>query len=436
MKPTNSTNSSFSGAVSRSVLRGVAIVLVTGLISGPSTAGADDIVLRWNEISALTATATTPFNQARVGAIVQLAVFEAVNAITGDYEPYLNPATVAPPGASVEAAVTIAAHKVMTTYFPAAAATLDAARDSDLAAIPNGPAKTDGMAVGMAAANAMLALRAADGSSPLTTIVPTSTSSGAYQLTTGCAAGVFYNWQNVTPFGIADATDFLLDPPPGLGSNRYTKDYLEVQTVGANASVYRPADRTDVVRLYAAASPSFVLMMATRQIAEAKGTSLSENARALALIQMGISDALVASFMNKYHYSHWRPETGIRNGATDGNEKTYGDPAFATFIPTPCFPSYPSNHASGTNGGLEAMRRLFGASGHHITITNTVPALGPLPATVITKSYTQLKEIGDDVDDARVYGGIHWRYDQDAGNVLGRAIGTEVVKNNLRPVHP
>ncbi len=292
------------------------------------------------------------------------------------------------------------------------------------------------MAVGMAAANAMLALRAADGSSPLTTIVPTSTSSGAYQLTTGCAAGVFYNWQNVTPFGIADATDFLLDPPPGLGSNRYTKDYLEVQTVGANASVYRPADRTDVVRLYAAASPSFVLMMATRQIAEAKGTSLSENARALALIQMGISDALVASFMNKYHYSHWRPGTGIRNGATDGNEKTYGDPAFATFIPTPCFPSYPSNHASGTNGGLEAMRRLFGASGHHITITNTVPALGPLPATVITKSYTQLKEIGDDVDDARVYGGIHWRYDQDAGNVLGRAIGTEVVKNNLRPVHP
>jgi hypothetical protein len=82
------------------------------------------------------------------------------------------------------------------------------------------------------------------------------------------------------------------------------------------------------------------------------------------------------------------------------------------------------------------MRRLFGAAGHDITITNNVPALGSLPATVITKAYTQLKEIADDVDDARVYGGIHWRFDQDAGNVLGRAIATEVVKNNLRPKHP
>jgi hypothetical protein len=414
----------------------LAIVFVTGLVSSPSTAGADDIVLRWNEIAARTATATSPFNQARIGAIVQLAVFEAVNAITGEYEPYLNPATVAPPGASVEAAVIIAAHKVMTTYFPAAAGALDAARDTDLGAISNGPSKTDGIAVGMAAANAMLALRAADGSAPLTTIVPTLTSSGAYQLTTGCAASMFYNWQNVTPFGIADAADFLLDPPPGLGSNRYTKDYLEVKTVGANASVYRPADRADVVRLYAVSSPSFVLSMATRQIADVKGTSLSENARALALINMAINDSLVGSYFNKYHYNHWRPETGIRNGATDDNDKTYGEPGFAPFIPTPCFPSYPSNHASGTGGGLEAMRRLFGAAGHDITITNTVPALGGLPSMVITEHYTQLKEIADDVDDARVYGGIHWRYDQHAGSVLGRAIATEVVKNNLRPVRP
>jgi len=432
----NSTNSSFPGAVSQLVLRVLAVVLLSGVISGPATARADDIVLRWNEIAARTATATSPFNQSRVAAIVQLAVFEAVNAITGEYEPYLNPATVAPPGASVEAAVTIAAHKVMTTYFPAASAALDAARDTDLAAIPNGPAKTAGIAVGLAAANAMIALRAADGSSPLLAIIPTSTAPGDYQLTTGCAAAMFYNWQLVTPFGIANASNFLLDPPPSLASNRYAKDYVEVKTVGASTSADRPADRADVVRLYAASSPSFVLSMATRQIAAQKGTSLSENARALALIHMAASDSLVASFLNKYHYDRWRPETGIRNGAADGNDKTEGDPDFATFIPTPCFPSYPSNHASGTSGGLEVMRRLFGAAGHDITITNNVPALGSLPAMVVTKSYTQLKEIRDDVDDARVFGGIHWRYDQDAGDVLGRAIATEVVKNNLRPVHP
>ena len=176
--------------------------------------------------------------------------------------------------------------------------------------------------------------------------------------------------------------------------------------------------------------------MATRQISTAKGLSLSENARALALIMMGINDSLVASFYNKYHYNLWRPETGIRNGASDGNGKTDGDAGFATFIPTPCFPSYPSNHASGTGGGLEVMRRLFGAAGHDITITNNVPALGSLPAATITRHYSQLKAIADDVDDARVYGGIHWRFDQVGGNVLGRAIATEVVKNNLRPVHP
>ena len=339
-------------------------------------------------------------------------------------------------GASVDAAVIVAAHRALTNYFPAATLVLNAARDLDLGAIPDGPAKTAGMAVGLAAANAMIALRATDGSAPPTTINPSSTLAGDYQLTTLCAAGMFYNWQNVTPFGIPDATAFLLTPPPSLGSQQYTKDYYEVMTVGSSTSTDRPEDRAEVARLYAASSPGFVLSMATRQISTAKGLSLSENARALALIMMGISDSLVASFYNKYHYNLWRPETGIRNGASDGNGKTDGDAGFATFIPTPCFPSYPSNHASGTGGGLEVMRRLFGAAGHDITITNNVPVLGSLPATTITLQYSQLKAIADDVDDARVYGGIHWRFDQTGGNVLGRAVATAVVKNNLRPVHP
>jgi len=413
-------------------------MLFATVVCGVAPARADDIVLRWNALATQTANATSPFNAARIVAIVQLAVFEAVNAVTGEYEPYLNPATTAPPGTSADAAVITAAHKVLTTYFPAPAvvAALNAARDSDLAAIPNGTAKSAGITVGTAAANAMLTLRANDGSSPLTTTTPAPTQAGDYHLTTGCAAGMFYNWPNVTPFGIAAASNYLLDPPPGLSSNRYTKDYDEVETVGSSTSTARPADRTDVVRLYAVTSPTWALSLATRQIAAAKGTSLSENARALALINMAISDALVASFMNKYHYNRWRPETGIRNGAADGNDKTDGDIGFTTFISTPCFPAYPSNHASGTNGGLEAMRRLFGAAGHDITITNNVPALGALPATVITEHYTQLNAIADDVDDARVYGGIHWRSDQVGGNVLGRAVATEVVKNNLRPVHP
>jgi len=419
------------------------VMLFAGLLQVPAKA-ADDLVLKWNDIASRTVLATNPFNQARIMAITQLAVFEAVNAVTGDYEPYLATPTPASPGASADAAVIVAAHRVLTNYFSAAATSLDAARDSDLAAIPDGPAKTAGKAVGLAAANAMIALRqnssgqATDGSStPPLTNTPSSTVPGDYQLTTGCAASLFFNWPGVTPFAIRSPADFLLPPPPARDSQRYTKDYYEVHTVGAKDSADRPADRTEVARLYAATSPNFALSMATRQIAAAKGLSLSENARALALIMMGINDSLIASFYNKYHYNLWRPETGIRNGESDGNGKTDGDTGFTTFISTPCFPSYPSNHASGTNGGLEVMRRLFGAAGHDITITNTnVPALGTLPATTITKHYTQLQKIADDVDDARVYGGIHWRFDQVGGNDLGRAVGTEVAKNYLRPVHP
>jgi hypothetical protein len=412
------------------------VVVLAGLVSRPALA-AEDMVLKWNDIAARTVVATNPFNGARVMAITQLAVFEAVNAITGDYEPYLNPATTAPAGASVDAAVIVAAHLALTTYVPVAMAALDAARDADLATIPDDQAKTDGMAVGLAAANAMITLRLTDGSAtPPLTWDPPPGSPGDYQLTTSCLAGLFYNWPHVTPFGIDSPEDFLLPAPPSLSSQRYATDYYESHIMGASDSTARPADRTDVARLYGATSPNLVASMATRQISVAKGVSSSVNARSLALINMAINDSLIASFYNKYYYNLWRPETGIRNGDSDGNRKTDGDVAFTPLILTPCFPSYPSNHGSGSGGGIEMMRRLFGAAGHDITISNTVPALGSLPATVITLHYTQLKEIADDVADARVFGGIHWRFDQVAGSDLGRAVATEISKRWLRPVHP
>jgi hypothetical protein len=163
------------------------------------------------------------------------------------------------------------------------------------------------------------------------------------------------------------------------------------------------------------------------QVAQQQGGSLSENARTLALINMAMSDSLVASFLNKYHYNFWRPETAIHGGDTDGNPNTAGDPSWAPFIVTPCFPSYPSNHGSAGNAAAEVLRRLYGEAGHSITATN--PAV-----PTITLQYTSFKQITDDISDARVYGGIHFRTDQEAGADLGRAVGTVVYKNNLRPV--
>ena len=391
-----------------------------------------DAVLDWNEIAVNTAIANgqNPFAQARTGAIVQLAVFEAVNSITNDYQPYLG-TIVAPRGASPDAAAIQAAYRVLRTYFPGSAGMLDAAHTNSLLSIPDGQGKTDGMATGEAAAMAMIALRANDGSSPPQFKVPGPAIPGEYQATPSCPVvngikvGTLFQWQNVTPFGIERVSDFLLPPPPELTSNTYAKAYNEVLTVGSSDSVERPPDRADVVLFYASSGPNLVFGEALRQIAQQQQSSLSENARALALLSMAINDSLVASFFNKYHYNFWRPETAIRAGDTDGNRKTEADPSFLPFILTPCFPSYPSNHGSGTNAAAEVMRRLYGEAGHSITVSN------PAVPTIVLQ-YTSFRQIADDVSDARVYGGIHFRTDQDAGAQLGRAVATAVYKNNLR----
>ena len=410
------------------------MVMMLALLFGSAVAGAD-VVLDWNVIAVNTAIANgqSPFAQARYAAITQLAVFEAVNSITGDYQPYLG-TIVAPRGASAEAAAIEAAYRVLVTYFPGSAPTLDPARANSLALIPDGQAKDDGIATGDAAAVAMVLLRAHDGSAPAQFKIPGSPVPGEWQATPSCpvvngiAVGTFFHWQNVTPFGVPNAKAYLLDPPPALTSNKYAKAYNEVMTVGSLTSTERPPDRADVVHFFQVSSPTLALNEAARQVASAQWHTLSENARALALVNMAASDSLVASFFNKYHYNFWRPETAIRAGDTDGNPKTEADPSFLPFIPTPCFPSYPSNHASATYGGAEVLRRLYGEGGHSITLSN------PAVPTIILQ-YTTFKQITDDVDDARVYGGIHFRTDQDAGGRLGRAIGTSIYQNKLRPVH-
>jgi hypothetical protein len=186
-------------------------------------------------------------------------------------------------------------------------------------------------------------------------------------------------------------------------------------------------DRTNVALFYAADTPVQAFNQAAGELAIAQGRSLSENARALALINMAISDSLVAAFLNKYTYVFWRPETAIHGGDSDGNPNTVGDPNWVPFIKTPCFPSYPSNHGSAANAAAEVMKHLYGDDELSITLTNpTVPT--------IVLNYTSFKQITSDISDARVYGGIHYRTDQEAGADLGKAVGKAVYKNNLRPV--
>jgi membrane-associated phospholipid phosphatase len=411
-------------------------MLMATLLFGAAVAKADS-VLDWNEIAVNIAIANgqNAFAQARYAAIVQLAVFEAVNSITEDYRPYLGTIN-APHGASPNAAAVQAAYRVLSTYFTDATSvkTLNTAYSNSMASIPDGPARTKGIAAGNAAASAMIALRANDGSSPAQFKIPGPPVPGEWQATPSCpivngiAVGIAFQWQNIIPFGILSVHGFLLEPPPALTSRKYAKAYNEVMAVGDADSAERPQDRADVALYYAASSPTQVFNQAARQVAQEQRRSLSENARALALINMAISDSLVASFFNKYHYNFWRPETAIRAGDTDGNPKTEADPNFMPFILTPCFPSYPSNHGSAANGAAAVMRRLYGEAGHSITLSN------PAVPTIVLQ-YTSFRQITDDISDARVYGGIHYRTDQDAGALLGKAVGRAVYKYNLRAVH-
>jgi len=402
------------------------LTTAAALVASAAAATANP-VSDWN-IIAIGMPAGSPFNQARVVAATQLAVFEAVNAIQGGYEPYLG-TVVAPAGASADAAAIAAAHAVLKSYFPANAAMLDGLRATSLSAIPDGTAKSGGIATGEAAAAAILSARFNDGATPAQNYLPSSNDPYQWQLTPSCpaAGGVFANWPNLRTFGIANAVDFRADPPPALDSTLYAKAFNEVKRVGSKTSTERPQDRTDVANFYAASSPAYVMNMAARQISDAEGRSMLHLARALALINMAISDAAVASFGSKYYYTTWRPETAIHNADIDGNSRTEADTTWAPLIVAPCFPAYPSNHGSLSGGGAEVLRRIYGEGGHAITITS--PAF---PALIY--HYTTFKQITDDISDARVFGGIHYRFDQDAGADLGRAVGTAVYKNNLRKI--
>ena len=408
----------------RTLLRLAAVTC--GMLVSTVALSANDPVLEWNSIMVSTTAAQNPFFQARFAAITQLAVFEAVNAIDKDYDPYLG-TIAAPPAASREAAAVAAAHAVLKNYFPANASALDTAYGASLARIRDGISKQEGIAVGEAAAAAMIALRTGDGSTPPEFYLPTSTSAGEWQPTPSCppAGGILLQWRNLRPFAIETTNQFRSAPPPALTSKRYARDYNEVKRVGGVDSPFRPQDRADVAQFYAATAPVPVWDAVTSQVAVERGSSISETARALALVNMAISDAQASVFDTKYHYNVWRPETAIRAGDVDGNPLTRANADFMPFVITPCFPSYASAHGSSSGAAREVLERVFGARRHFISLSN--PAV---PGVVL--QYAAFRQITNDVDDARVYGGIHFRFDQEAGAKLGRQVGAYVYRNTLR----
>ena len=319
-----------------------------------------------------------------------------------------------------------AAHGVLKAFFPAQDPALDQQRADSLATIPDDEARNDGISVGEAAAAAMIANRTNDGSAPPQFNTPPNSDPYEWQTTAGCppAGGVFKHWPNVKPFGIESSSQFRADPPPKLTSRAYARDYNEVQAVGEINSTQRPQDRADVARLYAAQPPHVGWNSVLRQIASTRQDDISRTARTAAVMNMSLSDAHITVFESKYFYRTWRPETAIPRGDEDGNSRTAPGP-FTPYIVTPCFPGYPSAHGAGGGAAREVLERAYGNRGHSITMSHP-----NAPGVVI--HYTDLRTITDDVSDARVFGGIHFRYDQDAGERQGSDIGRYNNHNRLR----
>ena len=259
--------------------------------------------------------------------------------------------------------------------------------------------------------------------------MPTTADPGEWQPTTGCPAGggVLKHWGRLKPFGIERPDQFRSAPPPPLTSGRYVRDFNEVKEVGAIDSAVRPQRKTDIARFYNAVLAVGTWNPAVAQVAAARRTPPHVNARLFALLNMAISDGLAAVMETKYHYTFWRPVTAIHEAERDGNRRTAADPSFQPLIGTPCFPSYGSAHAAASYAARQIAEAFFDDGDVDVTLTD--PAV---PGVVL--DYSSFEEITQDIDDARVYGGIHFRFDQVAGRKQGRAIGRWVVKHNLRPV--
>jgi hypothetical protein len=402
------------------------VVVATFLLFSAGVAYAD-VITDWNAIMDETVASSDPFLQVRTAAITQVAVFEAVNAIIRDYKPY-HGYIAAPPGASPEAAAIAAAHRALVALHPGNASKLDALRAKSLATIPDGKAKNDGIMVGKTAANTILALRANDGSDVEVPYTP-GTGPGEWRPTPPDFTPAFRpGMGQVTPFGIKSGAQFRLAPPPALRTNKYARDYNEVKRIGEANSAERPQDRTDVAIFFSVVNVNQALNPAARQVVIAQGRTLSENARIFALLNMAIFDTAVAVWDTKYFYNLWRSVTAIRAGDKDGNHRTDPDPNWLPLIVTPPFPSYPSGHAGISNAARRVLEELVGPDGHSITLTS------PL-APGITLHYTSWKQFADDGDDARVFGGVHYWFDQDGGGRIGRQVGNYILHHKLRPAH-
>ena len=392
----------------------VALAVALLFVVVPAVARADTVT-QWNlnAANALMVSAGQP-PQVSVPhmAMVHGAVYDAVNAIDGRHEGYLLSSRLARPSDSKEAAAAAAAYGVLVYLVPGQKESLDSLYAALLAGVPEGSAKTRGIAVGEAAAAAMIAARTDDGRF------------GPYRFPVGSVAGewrpvlpAFVNdpsaWlKDVKPFLIRSSSQFGSQGPLRLTSRKYARELAEAKSVGSATSTTRTADQTHAAR-YWAENPPATWSRIFRALSAEQGLSLTENARLYAMLYMSAADALITVWADKARFLFWRPITAIREADADGNPATVADPAWLPLIPTPPYTEHSSGHAGLSGSFVATLRDFFGTDKIGWTDTNNAG---------LTRSFTRFSQAIDEVVDARVWSGIHFRTADEQGAQIGKQV--------------
>jgi hypothetical protein len=389
-------------------------------IGAPAQACAN-VITDWDEKAVAVVTPMPPYTAQRAIGMVHVAMFDAVNSIERRYRPYLVQLSAAPT-TSKEAAAAAAAAAVLAAIDEKTAGEMKGALATYLASISDGAAKSDGVKLGEAVAAKVLEARANDGSDAADDYRPRTTP-GVY-VPTPITAGS--TWPNVKPFAMAKGSQFRPGPPISLESKDWAADFNELKDYGGKNSAKRSAQQTETARFWLMVGPQAYHPFA-RQLVTAKQMSVGDSARFMALVAVGLSDALIAVFDAKYHYNFWRPITSIRNGDIDGNPATEREATWQPIDNTPMHPEYPCAHCilSGSVAGV--VKAALGAV--------DIPEVAMTSATApgVTHRWTNMTAFTEEVANARIWAGFHYRFSTHVGTDMGLQIGEYVVKNVMQP---
>lgn len=413
-------------------------IAVAGLLLNlpwvPPAAGAD-AVIEWNEaaLRAIRDTRENPPRASRALAITHLAIHDAVNGVLRTHRPY-HVAPAAPAGASIEAAVAASAHTALHALFTSPdvrQTNFLALHTAQLAAIPDGPAKSDGLAWGQSVAEAILALRANDGWNVATSYAPSGIP-GRWQPTPPAfAPALLPGWGQVTPFSMTHGAQFRPQPPPGTETVAYAFEFHLVRAYGGATSTVRSADQTEVAWFWndgaGTVTPPGHWNRIAQEVSAARSVTLADNARLFALLNLANADAAISCWDAKFAYDLWRPLTAIREADDDANADTGPDPEWLSLIPTPPFPEYTSGHSTFSRGSATVLAGFFG--------TDAIPfSIGSEGTPGVQRSYTGFDAAANEAGISRIFGGIHWNFANQQAQAAGFRLGHQILSHLLQPM--